>query len=110
MDQNRNMKVDRLAGAEAISARAIEIGRENGVAISKCIWDLGQDFTLLHAHRLDLFTETKNVRLYFPDVELTTTGNDSRKKRTEDRLHSAIAQLLLLPPSPTYTYGQSPLA
>lgn len=105
MNPDCNAKIDRQAGADAISAKAIAIGMEHGVVISKCVWDLGQDYTLQHAHRLDLFTETKTVRLYFPDVELTTTGNEGRAKRTENRLQSAIVQLLSLTPSPTYSCG-----
>jgi hypothetical protein len=102
MNHECGMKIDRLAGAEAISAKAIAIGNEDGVVISRCVWDIGEDFGHEHAHRLDLFTETKTVRLYFPDVELTTTGNIARAKRTEDRLRNAIAQLVPRSPSPTY--------
>lgn len=102
MNQDVSMKIDRLAGAEAISARAREIGAENGVIISECVWDIGQAVELQHAHRLDLFTTTKSVRLYFPDLELSTVGNEVRKKRTEDRLRGAIAQLMPRSPAPTY--------
>jgi hypothetical protein len=104
MNQESKTRSARQAGAEAISRLAIAIGAENDVNISKCVWDLGEDFGLQHAHRLDLFTETKTVRLYFPDLELTTSTNDARKKRTEDRLRSAIAQLASKPPAPTYAY------
>ena len=101
------MKIDRLAGAETISARAREIGAENGVVISECVWDIGQSVELQHAHRLDISTATKTVRLYFPDLELSTSGHDVRKKRTEDRLRDAIAQLMPRSPCPTYaTSGQ----
>lgn len=102
MNQDVNMKIDRMAGAEAISARAREIGAENGVAILECVWDIGQSVELQHAHRLDLSTATNTVRLYFPDLELSTAGNNVRKKRTEDRLRGAIAQLMPRSPSPTY--------
>lgn len=102
MNQDASTKIDRLAGAEVISAKAREIGMENGIVISECVWDIGQAFELQHAHRLDLSTSTKTVRLYFPDLELSTTGNESRKKRMEDRLRNAIAQLLPRTPSPTY--------
>lgn len=104
MNKDSNMRVDRLAGADAISAKAIAIGMEHDVVISECVWDIGEDFRLEHAHRLDLITATKKVRLYFPDLELTTSGNESRKKKTEDRLHRAVAQLVSRSPSPTYTY------
>ncbi|HJU71627.1 MAG TPA: hypothetical protein VJ603_07255 [Paucimonas sp.] len=98
------MKIDRLAGAEAISAKAVAIGMELDVVISECVWDIGEDLGHEHAHRLDLITATKTVRLYFPDLELTTSDNASRTKRVEDRLRRSIAQLLLHPPLPTYTY------
>jgi hypothetical protein len=101
MNQESNMKIDRLTGAEAISAKAIAIGIEHDVVISDCVWDIGEDLTHPHAHRLDLVTATKTVRLYFPDLELTSL---SRTTRTEDRLQRAIAQLLLQPPSATYTF------
>ena len=102
MNQPCNMKIDRLAGAEAISERAREIGIEKELVISECVWDIGEACGLQHAHRLDLSTTTKTVRLYFPDLELTTAGNEARKKRTEDRLYNAIAQLLPRSPAPTY--------
>ena len=102
MNQEVSTKTDRLAGAELISARAREIGLENGVTISECVWDIGQSVELQHAHRLDLSTTTKTVRIYFPDKELSPSGSEIRKKRTEDRLRDAIAQLLPRSPSPTY--------
>lgn len=98
------MKIDRSAGAEAISQKAIAIAADSGVTIIKCIWDLGEDLGHEYAHRLELSTEAKTVRLYFPDLELTTTDSESRKKRTDDRLRNAIAQLSARPPSPTYAY------
>jgi hypothetical protein len=98
-------KIDRLAGAETISARAREIGTENGVTITDCIWDIGQSVELQHAHRLDICTDGKSVRLYFPDLELSTSGDNGRQKRTENRLRDAIAQLT--PRSPSRTYATS---
>jgi len=103
MDENKKAETDRQAGAEAISATAIAIGNEIGAVIVNCIWDLGTDSRLMHAHRLDLFTDTKSVRLFFADVELTTTGNVARAKRIEERLRTAMAQLLSLPRAPTYS-------
>jgi hypothetical protein len=104
INQECSMKIDRMAGAEAISARAREIGAENGVVISECVWDIGEACGLQHAHRLDLSTSTaQTVRIYFPDLELTTLDNDSRKMRTEQRLRGAIAQLLPRSPAPTYS-------
>jgi hypothetical protein len=102
MDQESNINIDRLAGAEAISAKAKAIGMENGVVIHQADWDIGKDVTHQYAHRLDLFSATNSVRLYFPDLELTTSGNEAREKRTRDRLQSAIARLLPRQPSPTY--------
>lgn len=98
------MKIDRLTGAEAISQKAIEIGAALGVVINRCVWDMGEDFTHEYAHRLDLFAETKTVRLYFSDLELTTSGNEARARRMEDRLQNAVAQLVTRAPSPTYSY------
>lgn len=98
------MKIDRLAGAASISQRAIAIGAENGIAVTECVWDMGEDLGHEYAHRLDLFTEKKTVRLYFPDLDLTTADNDARKERTEDRLRRAIAQLSTVQPSPTYPF------
>lgn len=102
MSQELSTKIDRSAGSEAISARAREIGLEHGVVISECVWDIGQSIELQHAHRLDLSTATQTVRIYFPDKELLASANDARKKRTEDRLRDAIAQLLPRSPVPTY--------
>lgn len=104
MDQTNRHRIDRQAGADAIAARAVALGSEHGIAVVKCTWDLGQDVALQHAHRLDLCTDTRTVRLYFPDIELTTTGNEARCKRTEERLRSAVAQLQALPPAPTYSF------
>jgi hypothetical protein len=105
MYMNCNVKIDRLAGAETISIRAREIGLEAGVVIIECLWDIGEDVDSAYAHRLDLSAATKTVRLYFPDLELTTSNNDGRKKRTENRLRNAIAQLTCVTPSATYTYS-----
>jgi hypothetical protein len=104
MSEEREMTIKRQTGADAISARSIAIGLEIGVVVTECVWDLGQDFGLQHAHRLDLCTETKKVRLYFADLELTAPDNNARKNRTEARLQSAIAQLSSRPPAPTYAY------
>jgi hypothetical protein len=101
---SQERSIDRMAGAEAISAKAKEIGAEYGVVISECTWDIGKDFSLQHAHRLDICTEAKTVRLYFPDLELTTSGNDGRAERCEDRLRRAISQLSALSGSATYTF------
>jgi hypothetical protein len=94
--------IDRAACAEAISAKAIAIGMEGGVAIDRAVWDIGGDIAHQYAHRLDLFTETDTVRVYFSDLELTTTGNSAREKRMTDRLQGAIARLLPRQHSPTY--------
>lgn len=98
------MKIDRLAGADAISKKAVAIGAESGVTITDCVWDIGEDLGHEYAHRLDLFAETKTVRLYFSELELTTSGNEARKKRAEERLRNAIAQLSPRPHSPTYAF------
>ncbi len=104
MNDESRLQAERLAGADAISARAIAIGVELGVPITECVWDIGQDLTHEHAHRLDLMTATKSVRLYFRDRELTASDNTSCTKRIEDRLRRAIAQLLSRPPEPTYAF------
>jgi hypothetical protein len=105
MTHERNIIIERQAGADAISAKAVAIGVEHDVQITECVWDIGQDVSHPHAHRLDLVTATKTVRLYFPDLELTApSANASRAKRTEDRLQRAVAQLLSQAPSATYTY------
>lgn len=104
MTHQHTIKIDRLVGAESISASAKILAKAKDVTISNCVWDLGEDFTLQHAHRLDLSTETKTVRLYFSDVELTTAGNEHRVKRIEQRLQNAISRLLPQVASPTYTY------
>jgi hypothetical protein len=96
---------DRQAGADAISAWAVEIALAHGVVLVKCEWDLGEDFSHQHAHRLDLFTDSKSVRLYFPDLELMQPQHEARKHKTHDRLVSAIAQLKTVPPSPTYSFS-----
>jgi len=104
MDKDCSTKIGRLAGADAISAKAVAIGTERGVVVSGCVWDIGADFGHEYAHRLDLSTTTNTVRLYFSDLDLTASDNESRKERVEDRLHRAIAQLVARPPSPTYAY------
>lgn len=98
------MKIDRTAGAEAISAKAQAIGLEHQLTVVECVWQIGDDLAHEHAHRLDLITADSTVRLYFPDLELTTTGNAARARRSEGRLRDAIAQLLPRSPAATYTY------
>lgn len=104
MTVDSDTRVDRLASADVLSAKAVAIGIENGVAISKCAWDIGADFGHEYAHRLDLSTETNTVRIYFSDLELTTSDNEPRKNRTEDRLQRAVVQLIVRAPQATYTY------
>jgi allophanate hydrolase subunit 1 len=104
MDDENRLNAQRLAGADAISAKAVAIGAELGVPITECVWDIGQDLTHEHAHRLDLVTAAKSVRLYFRDRELTAQDDASCMKRVEDRLRRAIAQLLSRPPEPTYAF------
>lgn len=102
MNKASSMGIDRLAGAEAISAKAVAVGAELGVAVSHCVWDMGSDLSHEYAHRLDINTTTNTVRLYFSDRDLTTSGNGSRKERVEDRLHRAITQLVTRVPARTY--------
>jgi len=104
MDKDSRMRIDRVTGADAISAIAIAIGTEHGVVVSERVWDIGTDIGHEYAHRLDLGTATNTVRLYFSDLDLTTSGDKYRKERVEDRLHRAIAQLVARTPTSTYTY------
>jgi len=98
------MKIERMAGAEILSEKARAIALKQGVVIDECAWQIGDDLDHEHAHRLDLHTADKTVRLYFPDLELTTSGNAARAGRSENRLRDAIAQLLPRSPAATYTY------
>lgn len=98
------MKIERMAGAEILSEKARAIALKQGVVIDECAWQIGDDLDHEHAHRLDLLTADKTVRLYFPDLELTTSGNAARTRRSENRLRDAIAQLLPRSPAATYTY------
>jgi hypothetical protein len=97
-----DMKIDRMAGANMIAASAKEIGINNDVVLSECTWQMGEDVSHEYAHRLDLGTPTKSVRLYFSDIELTALLIANRKTRIEERLRSAIAQLIPRLPSRTY--------
>jgi hypothetical protein len=101
---NDDGKSARMAGADAISAKAIAIAAEQQVLIVECVWDIGTDLDHEHAHRLDLVTATRTVRLYFRDRELNMPGNDSCARRIDDRLRRAIAQLQSHPPAQTYTF------
>jgi hypothetical protein len=40
---SQEMRIDRQAGADAISARAIAIALAQGVQISETTWDIGTD-------------------------------------------------------------------
>ncbi|HJV84955.1 MAG TPA: hypothetical protein VJ698_05730 [Noviherbaspirillum sp.] len=107
MNKDSSMKIDRSAGAEVISAMAVAVGAKLGVAVSGCVWDMGADLSHEYAHRLEISTATNTVRVYFPDLDLTTSGNTSRKEasrqeRIEDRLHRAVTQLVTRVPAPTY--------
>lgn len=104
MDSATDTSAERLAGAAAISAKAIAIGAGLDVVIAECVWDIGEDLEHEHAHRLDLITADKNVRLYFRDLDLTSPAVGPRAKRTEDRLQRAIVQLLPRAPAATYTF------
>lgn len=102
MEKGSSMSADRMNGAEAISARAVVIGAELGVSVSNCVWDMGDDLTHEYAHRLDINTAANTVRLYFCDLDLMKPGNESRRERTENRLHRAITQLVPRVPASTY--------
>ncbi|MFL9878106.1 hypothetical protein PQR63_06940 [Herbaspirillum rhizosphaerae] len=97
--------IERSAGAAAISAKAMAIALGQEVQIVDCVWDIGADLTHEHAHRLELVTAEKSVRVYFRELELTTADNASRGKRIDERLQRAIAQLLQRAPAPTYGYN-----
>ena len=97
------MKIDRAAGAQAISVRAKAIGMEHDVMIAECVWDIGADLGHQYAHRLDLITSAaQTVRLYFQDIDLTDVGTEYRRERVEDRLRRAVAQLKPLVFASTY--------
>ena len=98
------MKSARMAGAAAISAKAIAIGAEQNVLIAECVWDMGTDLTHEHAHRLDLITAARTVRLYFRDRELTMQVSESSTRRIDDCLRRAIARLQERTPAQTYTF------
>ncbi len=96
--------IERSAGAAAISAKALSIALALDVQIADCVWDIGADLAHEHAHRLELVTAAKSVRVYFRELELTTAGNASRSRRIDERLQRAIAQLTQRVPAPTYAY------
>ena len=104
MKQHDDVMPNRQAGAEAIARMARVIGINKGTLLSECVWELGEDHAHEYAHRLELSTENKSVRLYFSDAELTGSGNAARQKRTEARLSSAIAQLCSRTPAQTYSF------
>lgn len=96
--------VERNVGANAILIQANALAFAQNVQLIDCIWDIGTDLTHEHAHRLDLITREKSVRVYFRELELTTNGHTSRSKRVTERLQRAIAQLMQRTPAPTYSY------
>lgn len=105
MNEDSNMRIDRVAGSDAISTKAMAIGMQHDVVIAECVWDIGTDFGHEYAHRLDLIVGTKKARLYFSDLDLTSPGTGSRARRIEERLQRGIDQLVSRTPSPTYTYS-----
>jgi len=96
--------IERNVGTAAIAAQANELAAAAGVQIVDAVWDIGDDLTHEHAHRLDLVTADKSVRLYFTEPEVTTSGHAMRSKRVTERLQRAIAQLLQRTPAATYTF------
>ena len=104
MDQISSVVEARQAGADAISELAIAIAAKKGTTISKPSWDFGDDCAHEYAHRLELFTEEKSVRIYFSDVELTKWESMVRQNRTASKLTSAIDQLTVRLHSPTYAF------
>jgi hypothetical protein len=96
------MKSQRIPGAEAISEKVIAIGHEAGIGTVRCDWEIGEDFAHTYAHRLDVSADSGTVRLYFTDLELMTTNNAARRKKTETALQKAIEQLASKSRAPTY--------
>lgn len=105
MTLESNVYAVRLSGADAISSIANAIANERGITLTKCEWDIGDDLSHEHAHRMDIFTDAKTVRLYFPDLALTAPDQPARRKRIEDKLNSAIAQLASRSPVATYSFN-----
>lgn len=105
MTLDSNLYNARRSGADVISAIAAAIAQDKGIALTRCEWDIGEDLAHEHAHRMDMFTDTKTVRLYFPDLALTAPDQPARRKRIEDKLSSAIAQLATRPPVATYSFN-----
>jgi hypothetical protein len=93
----------RQAGTQCVETRAVAIAKTHDIAISSCVWDIGEDLASTYAHRLDLFAGTEVVRLYFSDLELIGQDNPGRMERLAFRLDRAIAQLMAKPHSPTYS-------
>lgn len=104
MEQTIDMAVQRQTGADAVSQMAMAIAISKGVPLSKSTWEFGEDGTHEYAHRLDLSTEAKSVRIYFSDVDLTKSENVMRKRRTEARLNNAIDQMAVRAHAPTYAF------
>src|SRR3569623_2558545 len=102
--KQQSIGIDRLVGAELLSAKAKAIGNELGAAILDCVRNIGDDLEHEHAHRLENITATKTERLYFPDLELTTSDKHSRTMRSENRLRQAVSNLVAREPAPTYAF------
>src|SRR5450830_671101 len=98
------IQIERSVGAAAIATEASALAAGQEVLIVECVWDIGTDLTHEHAHRLDLVTADKSVRVYFTEPEVTTSGHAMRSKRVTERLQRAIAQLLQRTPAATYTF------
>lgn len=96
--------IERSTGTAAVAAQATALAAAAGVQLTDIIWDIGSDLDHEHAHRLDLVTAHKSVRLYFTEPELSTSGHVTRSKRVTERLQRAIAQLLQRTPAATYTF------
>jgi len=99
------ISIERSVGTAAVAAQAQALALDAGVQIVDVVWDIGTDLTHEHAHRLDLVTADKSVRLYFTELELTTSGHPARSKRIDERLQRAIAQLPQRTPAATYTFN-----
>lgn len=105
MNQTEITVIDRKTAADSISQMADVIGTKQGIVISECSWDIGDDYMHAYAHRLELSTQGKSVRIYFNDAELIKSADPVRKKRIEIRLIAAIGQLFNHSPSPTYAFN-----
>lgn len=83
----------RRRAASFIEETVRKLASEYGLAVSSCVWNLGQGFDSQGPHRLDLFLTNTAIKIYFTDEEFIHFVDGRRGYETRHRLRTLLSEL-----------------